>query len=101
MFGNTSLMDRTPVRYGRRRFLAATAVIAVLLPVARAAAGPAGGTHAARSHTYVVQAGDTLWGIAQDQELAGDPRAGVQILLRSNPSAAALQPGMALRIPAE
>ena len=73
----------------------------VLVPIARAAAGPANSADQTHFETYVVRPGDTLWQVAQGHDVAEDPRSGVQILLRLNPDAASLQPGMTLRIPVD
>jgi LysM domain len=63
---------------------ATTVVLAVNLLAGRAGAGATQG-HAPESRNYVVQPGDTLWGIASS--LAGpqaDPRPLVDRLARSN-----------------
>jgi nucleoid-associated protein YgaU len=49
---------------------------------------------------YVVEPGDTLWGIAHRLDPAGDPRPVVDRLLRVNDLGSGLQAGQPLRIPA-
>ena len=49
---------------------------------------------------YVVEAGDTLWGIAHQLDPDGDPRPLVDQLSRANDLRGGLRAGQALRIPA-
>jgi nucleoid-associated protein YgaU len=49
---------------------------------------------------YVVEPGDTLWGIARRLDPDGDPRPVVDRLARFNDLGPALQAGQSLRIPA-
>lgn len=97
MFEDTRAMSRTHVR--RRRTLAFLAVIAIVVPTTRAAAAGTGARGDERVEAYVVRSGDTLWGIAEEHDLSGDPRSGVQMILRLNPGVTTLQPGMSLRLP--
>ena len=55
---------------------------------------------AGRERTYLVQPGDTLWGIAASR-FAGDPREAVwKIEQRNHLSGAAIRPGQRLVLPA-
>jgi Tfp pilus assembly protein FimV len=67
----------------RRRVAAAVAIAAVLVPVgARAGAGA---QRPAAPRTYVVQAGDTVWDIAQwEAGKQADPRPMVDRLIQVN-----------------
>lgn len=58
-------------------------------------------TASATPIAYVVQPGDTLWGIA-DAELAGDPRAGIAEIQDLNDlDGTAIAAGQTLLLPAE
>jgi LysM repeat protein len=73
--------------------------LALLVTVALGAARPSVG--ATPETRYVVQPGDTLWSIAEEQ-YGGDPREGVWKLQQANPGAwnsAALLPGQVIAVP--
>jgi nucleoid-associated protein YgaU len=105
VFGHDDAVGRTDVRRrGRARF----AVILTVSLAGAAWAGPAvralaGGPQerpVARS-TYVVQAGDTLWTIAQHLSPGEDPRAVVDAITSVNRlDPGALVPGQAILVPA-
>ncbi|MEX0990738.1 MAG: LysM domain-containing protein [Actinomycetota bacterium] len=97
-------MNRTGVRpqFRRRRAVAVMVLAVLILPVARAAAGTGsdpGVERAASTHRYVVQPGDTLWGIAARTH--DNPRYGVDEILQENAGIdpGELQPGQILLIP--
>jgi nucleoid-associated protein YgaU len=81
----------------RLAFLA-TALVGVLATAGR---GGEQATIAASSRRYVVQPGDTLWGIARREVgLTGDPRPVIEDIRAANRlQAAALTPGLRLILP--
>src|SRR5262245_61814562 len=99
-------MARTRVRWGRVGALLAATGVAVMVAGSAAHAGGADESvhrapRPAAVHTYVVHAGDTLWGIAS--RLAGpqgDPRPVLDDLVRVNHLDGALDVGMRLALPA-
>jgi nucleoid-associated protein YgaU len=101
-FDHDAPMSRTRVR--RRRFTMTVAVVGLLLVVSGQVAG-ALGSHGpalrpAARRTYVVEQGDTLWGIATRVAEGRDPREVVDRLEALNEiDAGSLQPGIVLRIP--
>jgi Tfp pilus assembly protein FimV len=100
-FGQSHVMNRTHVR--RRRMVATlvgVAVAAVLSgPVAGAVGRPA--LEPVSRRTYVVKAGDTLWGIVAKMAPGQDPRPWVQRIEAANPGldVGALRPGQTLAVP--
>jgi LysM domain len=103
VFGQHGEVDRTHVRRrGRTRL---TVVLAVSL-VGAAWAGPA--IRALREPdqrpvgraTYVVQAGDTLWSIAERLSPGEDPRPVIDALAAANELKGTLVPGQAILVPA-
>jgi nucleoid-associated protein YgaU len=91
-------------RVRSRRIALAVVVTAVAAawagPIARATTGSADPVSVARS-TYVVQRGDSLWGIAEDLSGGADPRPLVDAIARVNGvDPATLTPGETLVIPA-
>jgi LysM repeat protein len=111
MFGNrlTSNARSTTLRrmrrtYVRRRLIALILAAAVgglaTSGISRAASDDRAPAAAAR-HTYVVRAGDTLWGIARRVAPGADPRAVVERLIRSNGlTSRPIVPGQRLVVPA-
>jgi nucleoid-associated protein YgaU len=82
-FGTIGAVTRTRVRWGRIGVAATTVVLTVNLLAGRAGAG--GAAHRPQNGTYVVKAGDTLWGIASALVgPEGDPRPLVDRLGRAN-----------------
>ncbi len=105
LFGHHGTVTRTDVR---RRGRARLAVILTVSMAGAAWAGPAvralgGGTEqrpVGRS-AYVVQAGDTLWSIAERLSPGEDPRPLVDALTDVNGlDPGALVPGQAIMVPA-
>ena len=105
VFGHDGRVDRTGVR---RRGRTRLAVILTLSLAGAAWAGPVvralGGGPEQRPvtrGTYVVQAGDTLWSIAEHLSPGEDPRPVVDALTTVNGlEAGALVPGEAILVPA-
>jgi LysM domain len=99
---------RTSARVVRRRALLAAAAVAMLIMLALpwggtgghslAAPGAARGGLLVAGSTYVVQPGDTIWGIAERLVGNGDPRPMVSEL-ESEAGGDVLQPGQQLRLP--
>lgn len=88
MFGQDWAVDRTDVRRRGRTRLAAIMALSLAGaawagPVVRALGGGPEQRPVARS-TYVVQAGDTLWSIAERLSPEADPRAVVDALAQAN-----------------
>ena len=84
----------------RRRTLVAVVLLASLLPVARAAAGSQGSAVQMPQPRYTVQAGDSLWSIAESFAQGGDPRTLIRLIQeRNGVSASTLQSGQSLIIP--
>lgn len=77
------------------RVILLLAVAALVVAVAARQSSGAG-----HQQTYVVQPGDTLWGIAT-AHYAGDPREGVwEIEKRNHLASATIEPGQQLVLPA-
>jgi nucleoid-associated protein YgaU len=96
VFGHSRRMASGRIR--RRR--AAAALIGALVVLGLPAASRAVGDRPARTATYVVRPGDTLWSIARGIQ-DGDPRPlvdAIQAANRADPGA--LVPGEVLLIPA-
>lgn len=75
-------------------------LVAVLLPVARAAAGDQDAARPVHMPRYTVESGDSLWSIAQDFTQGGDPRPLIDAIEdRNGVSADSLQAGQTLLIP--
>lgn len=73
-------------------------VILAALGAARPTSGAARGGDA-RAERYVVEAGDTLWAIAE-RHYDGDPREGVWLIRESNRiGSGPIQPGQVLVLP--
>jgi hypothetical protein len=91
-------MPRTRVRLGRLAALAAT-FIWIVAWAGHSSSQP--GTVSASSHRYVVQSGDTLWGIARLQVgPIGDPRPLIEDIRQANQlRGPALTPGAQLILP--
>jgi nucleoid-associated protein YgaU len=105
VFDQDEPVPRTDVRRRRVAVAAVTAMAAVLAGATVVGASP---THASgrtsprpvMSRTYVVAAGDTIWGIASNAAPGRDPRPVVEAIERANhvlPDA--LVPGQTLVIP--
>ena len=96
-------MGRTPVRW--RSVLAFLGVACATVYVLGGRVGAAGGEPSGQAgqHVYVVQPGDTVWGIAQRSVgSAGDPRPLVDELIRINGLAhRLLVPGDRVVLPAD
>jgi hypothetical protein len=92
----------SPAVYRRRRLLALSIALGIVLGVAsfvqRAEATPTAEGQLADSITIVVQPGDTLWGIASTLDPDGDPRRLVDELEQIAGNGV-LQPGQQLLIP--
>ena len=109
VFGQHERMSRTRVRR-RRRIAAALGSVAVAIVLSAPVAG-ALGRHGDTSstdvqparrweHVVVVQAGDTVWSIAEAAADGADPRALVDaIATRNGIDAGAVVPGQSLVIP--
>jgi hypothetical protein len=100
VFDHDGPMQRTYVR--RRRTLAAAACLVLLLTVGSPVARAFGGADASDvpAATYVVEAGDTLWSIAEGHAPGEDPRVVVhQIAELNDLDGGPLVPGRALALP--
>ena len=92
-FDHTQGVSRTRVRWGRVAALGFAATVGIATLAGRAGAGPA-------PHPYVVQRGDTVWGIARSLVGDGDPRPVVDRIVRENHLRdATIVPGERLRLP--
>jgi Tfp pilus assembly protein FimV len=97
VFGHSRRMSATPIR--RRR--ATAALIGAVLVLGLPAASRAVVDRPARTTTYVVRPGDTLWSIAVRISPGSDPRRVVDQLARTNGvDATHLVPGQELLLPA-
>ena len=105
VFGQDGRVPRTGVRRCRVAVVAVTAMAGVLAGATVIGAPPthAWGRASSRplvNRTYVVAAGDTIWGIASSAAPGRDPRPVVEAIERANHvSPGALVPGQALVIP--
>jgi hypothetical protein len=98
----SSVPDGTIGRGGRRmraRLLAVVLVVAGLLVVVPGLARGDGPDRPAPRVTYVVEAGDTPWSIAQRVAPGHDPRPVVDALIEANDLRGGLQTGQELSIP--
>jgi len=101
-FDHHRVMHRTYVRRRRTAAIVGTALIAVLLsPLAAGAVRRGEAPDPPAQQAVVVQAGDTLWSIAQRVAPGADPRATIAAIERENPSVEAgrLVPGQSLSVP--
>lgn len=97
VFGHSRRM--TPARIRRRRTVAV--LVGVALVFGLSGASRAMGDPPARTATYVVRPGDTLWSIAVRVSPGSDPRRVVDQIARANHvDATGLVPGQALLLPA-
>lgn len=93
-------MSRTYVRRRRTTLIVALALLTAVLygPVAGAVAGQR--LPSTKAQTYVVAAGDTLWGIASRLRPGSDPRPIIlQIQQLNGVDAGSLAPGQRLLVP--
>lgn len=103
VFGQHGDVDPAHVR---RRARSRLAVVLTLSLAGAAWAGPAIGALGEPDHrpvgrsTYVVQAGDTLWSIAERLSPGEDPRPVIDALAAANELKGALVPGQAILVPA-
>jgi nucleoid-associated protein YgaU len=104
-FGQDGRVPRTDVRRCRVAVVAVMAMAAVLAGATVISVPP---THASgrtsprpvANRTYIVAAGDTIWGIASSAAPGRDPRPVVEAIERANDvPPEALVPGQALVIP--
>jgi LysM repeat protein len=106
-FGQDGAVTRTHVRRRIAAVAVAVAVAALLGGQAADAAthgrhGAPGASGSARSLTYVVTQGDTLWAISQRFLPGQDPRDGVQAIERaSHLDGPDISPGQQLTIPTD
>lgn len=101
-FDHHRVMHRTYVRRRRTVAIVGTALIAVLLsPLAAGAVRRGEAPAPPAQQVVVVQAGDTLWSIAQRVAPEADPRATIAEIERVNPSVdpGGLVPGQSLSVP--
>ncbi len=97
VFGHSRRMASGRIR--RRR--SAAALIAALVVLGLPAASRAVGDRPARTATYVVRPGDTLWSIAVRVSPGSDPRGVVDQIARANGvDATHLVPGQEILLPA-
>jgi LysM repeat protein len=102
-FGHSRVVKRTHVQRRRRLAAGALLVLAVSVSAPAVSAAVVGGSSrdADVADRYVVQAGDTLWGIAVSRAPGSDPRRVVQAIVDTNEiDAGTLVPGQVLVIPA-
>jgi LysM domain-containing protein len=97
VFGHSRRMALARIR---RRRIVAVLVGAVLVLGLPAASGAMGEDPPARTATYVVRRGDTLWSIAVRVSPGSDPRGVVDRIARTNHvDATGLVPGQELLLP--
>ena len=96
--------DPRPVRLTRRgrlvAFAASVAALVAMVVGAGQVAGASGDAESPQASVVVVQAGETLWGIAQEVAPGSDPRGVVQQIRQMNDlGTAPIVPGQAIVVP--